>query len=114
MRERHRLLALLALAHLLAANSACGDSPAQVTWKRLSTVTGELPAPNHGQQQTCCIVLDVDKDGIDDFVVGERTRTPSVVWYKYHGNGWDRHVIDNTPLRPEAGAAEASAGDLAD
>jgi hypothetical protein len=41
--------------------------------------------------------------GIDDFVVGERTRTPSVVWYKYNGKKWEKHVIDDTRLKPEAG-----------
>ena len=62
-----------------------------------------MPTPNDGQQQTCCLVLDIDKDGVEDFVVGERTSVPSVVWYKYNGSGWDKHVIDNTHLRPEAG-----------
>jgi len=62
-----------------------------------------MPTPNGGEQQTCCLVLDVDKDGINDFVIGERTRAPSVVWYKYKGNRWDKHVIDNTRLNPEAG-----------
>jgi hypothetical protein len=72
-------------------------------WSRKSSTTGDLPAPNAGQQQTCCVVGDFDKDGVNDFAVGERTRTPSVVWYKYNGKGWDRLVIDNSPLRPEAG-----------
>jgi len=74
-----------------------------ITWTRKSTIAGDLPVPNEGQQQTCCIVFDIDQDGIDDFVIGERTKTPSVVWYKYNGKGWDRHIIDNTPLKPEAG-----------
>jgi hypothetical protein len=72
-------------------------------WILKSSTKGDLPAPNDGQQQTCCIVVDLDKDGIEDFVVGERTRTPSVVWYKYNGKGWDKHVIDEAHLRPEAG-----------
>ncbi|MFH1719958.1 MAG: family 16 glycoside hydrolase [Planctomycetota bacterium] len=59
--------------------------------------------PNDGKQQTCCVVLDIDKDGIEDFVVGERTRAPSVVWYKYNGKMWDRFVIDDTRKNPEAG-----------
>ncbi len=49
------------------------------------------------------MVADFDKDGIDDFAVAERTKTPSVVWYKYNGSGWDKRIIDNTPLKPEAG-----------
>jgi hypothetical protein len=42
-------------------------------------------------------------EGIQDFVVGERTRSPSIVWYKRTGKGWKKFVIDGTPLRPEAG-----------
>ena len=26
-----------------------------------------------------------------------------MVWYKYNGSNWDKKVIDNTPLKPEAG-----------
>jgi hypothetical protein len=74
-----------------------------VAWERKSSSTGDMPIPNDGKQQTCCLVLDIDKDGVEDFVVGERTRTPSVVWYKYNGRGWDRFVIDNTRKNPEAG-----------
>ena len=92
------------LASLLGAIcvSAVG---AEATWKRKSTTTGDLPVPNQGQQQTCCVVADLDGDGIEDFVVGERTKTPSVVWYRFNGQGWDRLIIDNTPLKPEAGGA---------
>lgn len=88
---------------VLVALLCCSVASSAEGWVRKSSATGDLPAPNDGRQQTCCVVMDVDRDGIDDFVVGERTRTPSVVWYKYNGRGWDRHVIDNTRLNPEAG-----------
>jgi hypothetical protein len=90
----------LLLILLLLWPAAAG---AQASWARKSSASGDLPAPNGGDQQTCCLVLDIDRDGVDDFVVGERTRTASVVWYKYNGKGWTRRVIDNTRLRPEAG-----------
>ena len=70
-----------------------------VSWERKSSSTGD----NDGKQQTSCLVLDIDKDGFEDFVVGERTRTPSVVWYKYNGKVWDKFIIDNTRKNPEAG-----------
>jgi hypothetical protein len=76
---------------------------AEITWHRKSSGTGDLPVPNPGDQQTCLVVADFDNDGIDDFAIGERTKTPSVVWYKFNGKDWDRFVIDNTPLKPEAG-----------
>ena len=94
------LLVLTAL-HILALSAPALAGP--VNWVRKSSTHGDLPVPNGGRQQTCCVVCDIDKDGIDDFVVGERTRTPSVVWYKYNGKGWDKFVIDDTRLNPEAG-----------
>ena len=90
-------------ATILVAALLCGPALAEVSWTHKSSTTADLPIPNEGQQQTCCVVCDVDNDGIDDFVVGERTRTPSVVWYKYNGTSWNRYVIDDTPLKPEAG-----------
>jgi len=76
---------------------------ARVNWVLKSSTTGDLPTPNEGSQQTCCVVCDIDRDGVDDFIIGERTKTPSVVWYKYNGQGWDKRVIDDTRLQPEAG-----------
>ena len=83
---------------LLAALMWPGVLFAEVRWERVT-----LPGPNSGNQQTACIVADIDRDGTDDFVVAERTKTPSVVWYRYDGKGWDKKVIDNTHLKPEAG-----------
>lgn len=97
-----RKLQLLSQTVLLVtfASLAVAGEPA---WQRKSSVTGDIPIPNAGNQQTCCVVADLDGDGIDDFVVGERTKTPSVVWYKFNGKGWDKRTIDDTRLRPEAG-----------
>ena len=74
------------------------------SWLHLSSKAGHLPPPNAGTQQTACLVLDIDKDGIDDFVIAERTESPSVVWYKYQGeHRWGRRVVEKEPLRIEAG-----------
>ncbi|MCJ7674045.1 MAG: VCBS repeat-containing protein [Sedimentisphaerales bacterium] len=97
--KARQIAAILLLAWAISPGIANGD----VTWLRKSTVTGDMPIPNEGDQQTCCLILDIDKDGINDFVIGERTAVPSVVWYKYNGRGWDKHIIDNTHLKPEAG-----------
>lgn len=80
-------------------------NPDQVTWKHYSTVTGDLPVPNEGNEQTSSLVLDIDKDGINDFVITERTKAPAVVWYKFHNYKWDRHIIEAGPLFVEAGSA---------
>jgi len=93
-RKNAGAIGLFILVSILAASTAS----AGVIWNQKT-----LPGPNQGKQQTCCIVLDIDKDGVDDFVIGERTQAPSVVWYKYKDGDWERHVIDDTKLRPEAG-----------
>lgn len=94
----HSLFVIAALAA-----GACLAAAADVRWDRKSSTTGDLPVPNAGDQQTCLVVADFDADGIDDFAIGERTKTPSVVWYKWNGKGWDKRVIEDSPLRPEAG-----------
>jgi hypothetical protein len=76
----------------------------EVAWKHLSTKDGDLPVPNAGTQQTSATVLDIDRDGVNDFVITERTATPTVVWYRRSREGWNRYVIEKTLLKPEAGA----------
>jgi len=99
---------LIPTAALLATVSALSVA-GEVSWVRRSSVTGDLPVPNSGNQQTCLVVADFDRDGIADFAIGERTRTPSVVWYRWDGAKWERRVVDDSPLQPEAGG---DAGDL--
>ncbi len=84
-------------------NNPAETGSRNIKWKHLSTKTGDLPIPNPGNQQTACLVLDIDIDGITDFVITERTKNTSVTWYKFNGKGWDKHIIDNTPLHIEAG-----------
>ncbi len=88
-------------ANLIAFGFASQNAHA-VGWKHLSTASGDLATPNAGNQQTSTIVLDIDKDGVKDFVVAERTKAPSVLWYRRGPNGWTRYIIDNDPLHIEA------------
>ncbi len=81
---------------LLVSNILLG----QTKWS--SPVT--LPIPNSQDQHTACQVFDIDNDGIDDIVVGDRNgEAPFVVWYKYNGSNWDKFVIENSDVNPEAG-----------
>ena len=105
MKQVPPLLALTGALIAASLSALAGD----IAWQRKSTATGDLQPPNAGNQQTCNVVADFNQDGIADFAIGERTRTPSVVWYAWNGRGWDRRVIDDTPLKPEAGGAT---GDL--
>ncbi|NND35288.1 MAG: VCBS repeat-containing protein [Saprospiraceae bacterium] len=74
-------------------------------WKHLSTTDGSLPATNGSNQQTASLVADVNQDGIGDIFITDRTTTPSVLGLFYTKNGWVRHIIDDQPLRIEAGSA---------
>ena len=81
-------------------------------WTDLSSKQGDLPAPFPGKEQTASLVLDVDNDGVNDFVLTERTDAPSVVWYRRGKSGWTKYVIEAGPLHIEAGgAAEDIDGD---
>ena len=49
--------------------------------------------------------MDVDKDGVNDFVLGFRQKAPALVWYRRATNGWSRRVIEQDYLTIEAGGA---------
>ena len=74
-------------------------------WKHLSSSSGDLASPMPGNQQTSSAVFDVDKDGVNDFFITERTAAPSIVWYRHTTSGWQRYVVDDTLQRIEAGSA---------
>lgn len=74
-------------------------------WRHLTSTKGELPPTNGSNEQTATLVADVNKDGIADIFITDRTTTPSVIGMIYNGKNWDRYIIDNTPLRIEAGSA---------
>ena len=86
----------------LAAMAVAGA--AAPGWRHLSTARGDLEAPNSGRQQTAAAVSDIDGDGVNDFVIAERTQAPAVVWYQRHRDGWRRHVLEPGRLGIEAGA----------
>lgn len=73
------------------------------TWKHLSSKSGDLPLRNGGNQQTACVVFDVDRDGVVDIVIAERTQAPAIIWLRHVKIGWEKYVIDDTRERPEAG-----------
>jgi len=77
----------------------------EIQWKHLSSATGDLPLPGESQQQTGALVADLDKDGVNDFVLSFRQRAPALVWYRRNSRGWNRYVIEKEFLTVEAGGA---------
>jgi hypothetical protein len=83
-----------------------GDGKPLPNWVRLSSATGDLPAPGTSVQQTACLVLDIDKDGLNDIVVASRGPGARLVWYRRQAKGWSVYPIDEG-LNLEAGGASA-------
>ena len=73
---------------LLLATAAWTQTDSGILWKHLSTTTGDLGLPNSGTEQTSATVFDIDRDGVNDFVIAERTDAPSVVWYRRGAHGF--------------------------
>jgi hypothetical protein len=96
----------LLLSVLLAA-AAWAQTDSGIVWKHLSTATGDLALPNSGTEQTSATVFDIDRDGVNDFVITERTAAPSIVWYRRGEQGWTRYIIEAGPLHIEAGTTFA-------
>jgi hypothetical protein len=76
-------------------------------WKHISTEQGDLDIPNSGKEQTSSLIVDVDNDGVNEFIITERTEAPGVVMYKLESDRWERYVVDAEKVRTEAGSAKA-------
>ena len=72
-------------------------------WTHLSSQTGELPKPGISKQQTASLILDVDRDRVNDFVIASRKQGTSIAWYRKVNDGWQRYVIESETLPIEAG-----------
>jgi hypothetical protein len=99
-----KILIPIALAGLAAGGLGLQAPQTAAGWIHLSTEKGQIEPPNSGTQQTSATVFDIDGDGVNDFVITERTKTPPVTWYRRMKTGWQRHVVETQALRPEAGA----------
>jgi hypothetical protein len=74
-------------------------------WIHLSSTRGDVPVPGESDQQTATLVLDVDLDRLNDFVIGARKTAPSLVWHRRRAVGWERYVLEPDLLPIEAGGA---------
>jgi sugar phosphate isomerase/epimerase len=70
-------------------------------WTHLTSMKGQVPVPDVGRQ-VATLILDIDKDGINDFVVASYEK---IAWFKHTNKGWTRYAVENgSPgVRIEAG-----------
>jgi len=97
---------MLLLVIFLPLISCSNDSGTEVSeWASLSSTRGDIPEPGPSKQQTASLILDVDKDGVNDFTIGSRHKGPSVYWYRRGADGWKKYLIEKDTLPVEAGGA---------
>ncbi|MEQ9619025.1 MAG: VCBS repeat-containing protein [Deltaproteobacteria bacterium] len=97
---------ILTITILALFGAHCGEPEGEISrWLNLSSKHGDLPEPGPSTQQTASLVLDVDKDGLNDFVIGSRENGSSVYWYKREAVGWKKYMIEKDTLPVEAGGA---------
>jgi len=97
------------LGVLLGLVAATFAGEGRVNWTHLSNLKGDLPRADVGRQ-AASLILDIDKDGINDFVIAGRSKQTSMVWFRWTSEGWDRYLIDNRRSHIEAGGTYRAKG----
>ena len=90
---------VMVICLLAGAGSAQPRQPVQ--WSHLTSMKDQVPVPNVGRQ-VATLILDVDKDGINDFVVASYEK---IAWFRRANKGWTRYAVENGApgVRIEAG-----------
>lgn len=94
-------LLLVWMVAFLATGSEGSVAQNLVRWEHLSSTTGRIPHPEVGRQ-VATLILDVDGDGVNDFVVASYEK---IAWFRRGNAGWTRYPVENGAegVRIEAG-----------
>jgi hypothetical protein len=95
-------ITLILAAYSWSASTSSQDNNG---WIHLSSKNGDIIAPSPSTQQTASLVLDVDRDGINDFIIGSRKQGASLLWYRRVADGWTKYLVEDKTLPIEAGGA---------
>ena len=98
---------LLVISAMVWGISSC-SSPVTSTavnleWTHQSSHNGKLPKPGISQEQTASLILDADRNGVNDFVIASRKQGSSIVWYRKVDRGWQKYLVEPETLPIEAG-----------
>jgi len=93
-------LAGIVLVSVLAQTGLAQQTD-RVRWSHLSSTTGQIPQPDVGRQ-TATLILDIDKDGVNDFLVASYEK---IAWFRRTADGWRRYALEDgaAGVRIEAG-----------
>lgn len=73
-------------------------------WEKVSSTSEEIPLSWRNTQQTASLVVDIDNDGIQEFVMAGREKAPSLIYLKYESSiGWREFAIEKELLTIETG-----------
>ncbi|HTG44558.1 MAG TPA: hypothetical protein VK633_08500, partial [Verrucomicrobiae bacterium] len=64
-----------------------------MNWRHLSSANGDLPVPPASAGQSGLKVLDVDKNGQNDYII-TLWGSPGIVWYRHVGNQFEKYIIE--------------------
>ncbi len=91
-----KLISFLFLAGIITAKAQ--------KWERISSENGTIPLSWKTTQQTASLTVDIDKDGIDEFVICGRGQAPAIVYFKFdRAIGWREFAVEKEQLSVEAG-----------
>lgn len=90
-----RFTLLIAFYFILLSSEAQISSSVKYRWTHISSSYSELEIPNEGKFQTNSLIADFNKDGKDEFVIAEKTESPSVVMYIHsEGRTWQKYIVE--------------------
>lgn len=73
-------------------------------WERTSSEDGAIPLSWKTTQQTASLSVDIDKDGIEEFVMAGRGQATSIIYLKFdRAIGWREFAVEKEALPLETG-----------